>query len=165
MAVRELKRLYELSFRHLLGGAFDHDHIVFRADVNNIEIALGALAVRRVGHKLAVHAADTDSANWPGERNVRNAQRSRCAVHRENVGIIFTVGAKQDRDDLRVVKISLRKEWPQRPIDHARSERFFFRRTAFTLEIAARKFSCRCRFFAIIDREREIILTFFDCCG
>ncbi len=66
---------------------------------------------------------------------------------------------------MRVVKISLRKEWPQRPIDHARGERFFFRRTAFTLKIAAGKFPHGCRLFAIIDCEREIILAFFDGCG
>ena len=119
----------------------------------------------RVSDKVAFHSADAHSPDWSGKRNIRNAQRSRCAVDCQNVRIIFTVGAEQDRDDLRVVKISLRKEWPQGSINHARSERFLFRRTAFAFEIAARKFSRRCRFFTIIDREREIILTFFDCGG
>ena len=91
------------------------------------------------------------------------AERGGCAVDRENVGIVLAIGAEQDRDDLRVVKISLRKERPQRPIDHSRSERFLFRRTAFAFEIAARKFSDGCRFLAVINCQREAILTFFDC--
>src|SRR5438093_8690452 len=116
----------------------------------------------RVGNKLALHPPDADSPNWTSEWDIRNAKRSRSAVHRQNIRIIFTIGAKQDRDNLRVVKISLLEQWPQGPIDHAGRERFLFRWTAFTFEIAAREFSCRCRFFAIIDCEREIILALFD---
>ena len=74
----------------------------------------------------------------------------------------MAVGAQQDRDNLRVVKVSLRKKRSQRPIDHPRSERFLFRRPAFAFEIAARKFSGGRRFFAVINRERKIILTFLD---
>src|SRR5207245_11034688 len=83
-------------------------------------------------------------------------------IHWEGVRIMLAIGAEQDRDNLRVVKISLRKKWPQRPIDHSRSERFLFRRPPFAFEIAARKFACGCRFLAIINRKWEEILTFFD---
>ena len=80
-------------------------------------------------------------------------------------GSFCAIGAEQNRDDLRVVKIARGKERPERPIRHARSERFFFGRAAFALEIAAGKFSDRRRFFAIIDREREPILAFLDVGG
>ena len=40
MSVGELERLDEFLFGHFLRGAFDHDDVVFGADVNEIEIAL-----------------------------------------------------------------------------------------------------------------------------
>ena len=60
-----------------LARAFDHDDVVFGADVNQIEIALHALGVRRIGNELAVDPADADRADWSVERNVGNAQRGR----------------------------------------------------------------------------------------
>ena len=162
MPVGELERLDELRFRNLLGGAFDHDDVVFRADVNQIEIAFVALLVRRIGDELAIHATDAHRADRSGERNVGNGERGRGAVDRENVGIVLAIRAEQHRDDLRVVKITGGKERPQRPIRHARSERLLFGGTAFAFEIAAGKFSDGRRFFAIIDRERKPILAFLD---
>ena len=82
-------------------------------------------------------------------------KRSRGAVDRENIGIVLAIGAEQDRDDLRVVKVAGREKRPERPIGHARGERFLFARAPFAFEIAAREFSDRRGFFAIIDGERE----------
>ena len=121
--------------------------------------------MRRVRNKLAVHAPNADGANRAGERNIRNAQRGGSAVDRENVRIVLSIRAEQNRNDLRIVKIAGGKQRPQRPIGHARSERFFFGGAAFTLEIAAGKFSDGRRLLAIIDREWKPILTFFNCGG
>ena len=161
--VRELECFYEFSFRHFLCRAFDHDHIVFSADVNKVEIALGPLVVCRISNELTVNATDAHRANRPCKRNIRNAQRGGRAVECENIGIILAIGAKQDGDDLCIVKISLWKKWPQRPIDHARSECFLLCRTAFAFEVAAREFSGGRRFLAVINCQRKEILTFFDC--
>src|SRR6476646_9190571 len=165
ISVRELERFRKLSLRHFLCRAFDHDDIVFSANVNKVEIALGPLVVCRVGNELTVNATNAHRSNRACKRNVRNRERGGCTVHRENVGIVLAIGAEQNRDDLRVVKISLWKKRPQRPIDHSRSERFLLRRTAFAFEIAAREFSGGCRFLAVIDRLWEEILTWFDCQG
>ena len=54
MSMRELERLDEIRFRNFVRRAFDHDDVVFGADVNEIEIALVAFIVRRVGDELAV---------------------------------------------------------------------------------------------------------------
>ena len=113
------ERSHKLDFRQFVGGAFDHNHVVFRADVNQIEIAVSALRVRWVRDELAIHPADTHGANRSAERNVGNTQRSRCAVERENVGIIFPIRAEEQADDLGVVEISLRKERPKGPIGDA----------------------------------------------
>ena len=162
MSVRELERFHELLFRHFLRGAFNHDDVVFRADVNQIEIAVSALVVRWVRDELAIHATHAHRANRAGKWNVGNAERGGRAVDRENIRIVLSVGAEQDRNDLRVVEITRGKERPERPIRHARGERFFFGRPAFAFEIAAGKFSDRRCFFAVIDGERKPILSFLD---
>ena len=96
VSVRELERFDELGLRHFLGCAFDHDDVVFRADINKIEIALFALGVRRVGDELAVDAADAHGADRAGKRNIGNAKRGGGAVDRENIGIVFAIRAKQE---------------------------------------------------------------------
>ena len=45
---------------------------------------------------LAIDQSYAHCADWAGKRNIRNGQRSRCAVHRQNIGIIFTVGTEQN---------------------------------------------------------------------
>ncbi len=165
MHVREVERLDEFFFRQLHGGAFDHDDVVFRADVNQIEIAVVSFVVGRVGDEFAIDPADPDRADWAGKRNVGNRQRRGGAVDRENVGIVLAIRAEQDRDDLRVVKITSRKERAQRTIRHARSERLLFGRPPFAFEITAGKFPDRRRFLAVIDRERKPILAFLDLGG
>ena len=163
--MRELERLDELFFGQFLRGAFDHDDVVFGADVNEIEIALLALGVGRVRDELAIDATDAHRADRTGEWNVGNAERGRGAVDRENIGIVLAIGAEQNRNDLRVVKITRREERPERPIGHARSERFLFGRPAFAFEIAAGKLADRRCFFAVIDGEREPILPLLDLGG
>src|SRR5439155_22510820 len=73
MFMRELERFYEFGFRQFVRRAFDHNHIVFGADVNKIQIALSALRVRRVGDELAFHPSDTNSPNWTGEWYIRTS--------------------------------------------------------------------------------------------
>ena len=77
MPVRELERFDKFSFRHFLCRAFDHDHVVFRADVNKIEIALGALVMCRVGNELAINATNAHRANRACKWNVRNSRARR----------------------------------------------------------------------------------------
>ena len=40
VSVSEFQRFQEFRFRQFVGGTFDHDDIVFGADINQIEIAL-----------------------------------------------------------------------------------------------------------------------------
>ncbi len=119
MFVREFERFNEIGLWHFIRRPFDHEDIVFYTHINKIEIALRALRVRGVGDELAIHAADAHSADRAGKRNVGNAKRCRSAIKGENIGIIFTIRAEKQTDDLCIVKISLLKKWPQRPIDHA----------------------------------------------
>ena len=112
--------------------------------------------------KFAVHSSNPNRADRPFEWNVGHGQRGRRAVHRQNVGIIFSIGAEQNGNDLGVVEITLREEGAQRSIGHPRREGFLFRRASFAFKITAGKFSRRCRFFPVINRQREKILTFLN---
>ncbi len=107
--VCEFEGAHKFVFWQFPGRTFDHDHVVFRAHVNEVKIALGALCVSRVGDKLAIHAADADRANRAGKWNVRDAQRSRRPVDCQNVRIVLAVGAQKDGNDLGVIKIASRK--------------------------------------------------------
>ena len=66
--MRELERFYELSFRQFPGRTFDHYDIVFCADVNQVQIALGTLGMCRVGDKLAIHPPHAHGTDWPSKR-------------------------------------------------------------------------------------------------
>ena len=78
VSVRELERLHEFGFRQFIGRAFDHDDVVFRADVNEIEIALRR-ARSWVGFATnwPFDATDAHRADRAGERNVGNSKARR----------------------------------------------------------------------------------------
>ena len=95
MAVGEFERFDEIGFGQFVRRAFDHDDVVFSADVNKIEIALVALIVGRVRNEFAIHPSDAHRTDRTRERNVRNAQRGGSAVDRENVRIILPIRAEQ----------------------------------------------------------------------
>ena len=107
--MREFERFHEIRLRNFVSRAFNHDDVVFGSDINQIEIALDTLIMRWVGNELTVDASDAHRTDRTCERNIRNTKRGRCAIDCKNVGVILTIGTKQDRDDLGVVKISLRK--------------------------------------------------------
>ena len=106
VSMRELHRLDEIFLGHFVRRAFDHDHIVFRAHINEVEITLITLVMGRVGDELPVHPADADGADGPGKWNVGNGQRGRRAVDGENVRIVLAVRTEENRSNLGVVKVT-----------------------------------------------------------
>ena len=119
MPLRELQRIQEVCFRQLVGSPFDHDDIIFGADVDQIEITMHAIGVSRIGNELAVDPPNPHRTDWSLERNVGNAQRRRGTVDRQNIRIIFAIGAEQNGNDLGVVKVALGKKRTQWPVGHA----------------------------------------------
>ena len=158
----EIQGSIKLLLGEFVRRAFDHDDVFAVTDVNEVEVAVRALVVGRVGDERPVDAADAHGADRAGERNVGNGQGGRCAVDREDVGIILAVRAEQERDDLGVVEIALREQGTERAIGHPANEDFFLGRSAFALEIPAGELSDGCGFFFVFDGEREKILPLFD---
>ncbi len=160
--VPEFEGLNEVGLGDFVARAFDHDHFFFRADIDEIQIALSALCVRGVRDELSADATDAHGADGARERDVGNHECGARAVDREHVGVVLTVRAHERADDLRVVEVALREERAQRAIRHARGEDFLLGGTAFALEVAAGEpADCR-RLFAVFDAQREPVLALFD---
>ncbi len=163
--MRETKSGDELNLGQFLCFAFDHDHMVLCSDIDEIKVAHYPLAVNWVCHELAVDAADADCGNGTREGNVGNAQCRARAVDKENVRIVLAVCAQKYADDLGVVEVTFREKRPKRPIRHAAGENFLLGWATFALEITTWKFADRRRLLAVVDREREEVLTFLDVGG
>ena len=63
-----------------VGSALNHDDVVLCADINQVEIAVLALAVGRVGDEPAVDPSDSDCSNRAVKRNVADHQGGARAV-------------------------------------------------------------------------------------
>ena len=161
----EMQGLDEFLFGEFVGLAFDHDDVGLVADVDQVEIAVCALVVGRVDDELAIDAADAHGADRAGERDVGKAEGGGGAVHREDVGVVFTIGAEQDGDDLGVVEIAFREERPQRAVGHAAGEDFLFGGAAFAFEVTTGENAGGGGFFLVFHGEREPGLAGFHLGG
>ena len=163
--VAELKRGVKVRLGNFLSRPLEHDQFLFVADVNEVEIALGHLRVRGIGHELAFDAPDTRGSERAGPGNIADHQRRGCADDAENVGVVFPVGAQQNALHLDLVVPTFRKERPDGPVNHAAGEDFLFRRSSFALEVTAGKSASRRRLLAVVHRQRKKVLTGFDAGG
>jgi hypothetical protein len=153
--VRGIQRLDHLLLGHLLRARLDHDQTVLAAGDNEIELARLALLEGRIDDVLPVDHPDADAGNRLLERDLRQGERRRCAGNREHIGIVLGIGRQDERDDLRLEPPPRREQGPDRPIDHAAGQHFFFRRLPLALEKAAGDPARRIRVLAVIDRQRK----------
>ena len=70
-------------------------------------------------------------------------------------GSCVGIGREDHGDDLRLVQEAFGEQRPDRPVDQAAGENFFFGGTSFAFDEAAGKSSRGVRVFTIIDGERE----------
>jgi hypothetical protein len=83
----------------------------------------------------------------------------------KDIGIVFAVGAQQDALHLDFVIPAFGKERADGAVGQTAGEDFFFRGTAFALEVAAGKFAGGGRLFAVIHGQREKVLAFLGLGG
>ena len=157
--VGEFERLNEAGLGQLVGRAFDHQHILLVADVDEVEVRLEHLLDARVRHELSVDLPDAECADRAVPRNVRDGQGGRGAVDHRDVGLVRLVGGEQDPDDLHFVQEAGGKKRPARAVAQARSEDLLFGRAAFPLEEAAGEAAGRRVFLPVVNREREEVLA------
>ena len=114
----------------------------------------------RVDHEFAADPADADRADRAVKRDVRNGQGGGGTVDAEHVGVVLTVGAEHDGDDLRLEEVVLREKRAERTIRHACGEDFFFGRPTLAFEVASGELAGRGRLFFVVDGQREEVLAF-----
>ena len=93
------------------------------------------------------------------ERKVSVSKKERSANHGNDIGIVLFVSGYNGTNNLYFVEETFREQWTNWTIDQARGQGFFFRRTAFTLQITARDTASGIAFFLVMYRQREEILA------
>jgi hypothetical protein len=124
-------------FGQLVGFRLNHQHGGFGTGNHEVKLATLELAQGRAQNVLAIDVTDASSTDRAVERHAGDSQSSRGANHRRNVGIDFRIQRHHGGDDLNFVVEAIREQRANRAVDQAAGQRFFFGRTAFTLEEAA----------------------------
>lgn len=135
---------------------------MFRANVYEVEIALGILVMGGIRDKFSRNACDANGGDGSSPRDVGDHESGGGSVEGKNIGIVLAIGAKKDGDDLSVVKIAFGKEWTKGAIDHPAGQDLFFGRATFPAEVASGDATYGGSFFLIFNGEREEVLAVFD---
>ena len=149
-------------FRELIGFGFNHQNGTFRTGNNEVELGIFHLRKVRAQNIFVVNVADAGSSDRAVKWHAGNSQSCRCCDHGRNVRINFGVHGKDVNNDLNFIEEAFREQRTNRTVDQAGSERFFFARTAFTLEEASRNTAGSVSLFNVINGQREEILTRFN---
>ena len=155
LGVGELEGLDHLLLRQLAGACLDHREGVLRADDDEVEDGVLCDGQRRVDDELAVHQADAYRAHRAHERQRRDHQSRRGAVDGQDVVRRDEVGGEDGADHLYLVAETLRPEWPNRAVGHARREDGALGGTCLALEEAAWDLPRGVHALFDVDGERE----------
>jgi len=155
----EFEGFDEALFGQLVGAAFDHQHVFFVADVDQVQAGLEHLFDGRVGDELAVDLGDTDGGDRAGPRDVGDGEGGAGAVDHRDVGFVLQVGRKELADDLDFIEEALGEERAAGAVAESGGEDFLFGGAAFALEVATRETAGGGVFLTVIDGEGEEILT------
>ena len=135
---------------------------MFRANVNEVEIAFGVLVVGGIRDEFSRNACDANGSDGSSPRDIGDHEGGGGSVEGKNIGIVLAIGAKKDGDDLSVVKIAFGKEGAKGAINHSAGEDLFFGRAAFPTEVASGYATNGSGFFFVFDGKREEVLAVFD---
>src|SRR5690606_35132528 len=156
--VSEFERFAETVLGDLIGAAFDHQHVGFGSDVDQVEGRLVLLLVGRVDDELAVDFTDADRGDRSVPGNIRDGEGGGGAVDHQDVRLVFQIDRKAEADNLDFIEKSFGEKRAERPVAETRGENFFFGRPSFALEVAARETPGGGIFFAIVDGQGEKVL-------
>ena len=81
----------EILFRDFSGAAFHHEEAFARTGIDEIQVALLALFLRRVDHECAVDAAHAYATDRTHEGHFGDVERGRGGVDCEGVGFVNTI--------------------------------------------------------------------------
>ena len=112
----EFQRIEKIFFRQLRGTTFDHEHVGFCTDVDEIEIGRVLLFEGWVGDEFAIDTSNANGADWTIPRNVGDCQCSRSSVEHGDIRLVGLVRREKESDDLNFVQKTLWKERATRTV-------------------------------------------------
>jgi hypothetical protein len=121
------------AFRNLAGEALDHQHGVFRAGDDQVQVALLQRVVCGKGDELAVDVAQPHGPQRALKRQRREQQRGRRPIHRQHVAVVLPVGGQHEALNLDVVPVSVGELGPDRTIHEPCREGLLDGRTPLAL--------------------------------
>ena len=160
--MRDVERVEDLRLGNLVGTRLDHQDGLFGAGHDEVEVR-ALLGVREqvllfgIDDEVAVDLADAHGSDRRREGDVGEHDGRRGAIHGQDVVRMDVVDGQRDRDQLRVVAPVLRKQRPQRAVDHARGQGRLLPRPALALEERPRDFPRGVHSLLHVDRERQEI--------
>ncbi len=134
----ELQRLHHDILRDLVRAAFHHQDSVTRPGDAQVEVRGFDLGKGRVDHELAVDASDAHRAHGSAPGDVRDHDRSRGGVDREDIQRMDSIGRKREHDHLHFVAHPVLEQWAQRTVGEARDEDGISARASLAAEERAR---------------------------
>src|SRR4051812_12941790 len=140
-----------------LGAAFHHEDRVAGCRHDHVEVALRPLLLAGIGDELAAHPADAHPSEGEREGDVARRQRIGSAGQREDVRVVLVVRGEDGRDDLRLVLVALREEWPAASVDEAGDEGLALSEPSFAPEEASRDPARRREPLLVAPRQGEEI--------
>ena len=142
-------------FGNFQGAGFHHDDGGIGAGDDDVHVALLLVDNRRVDDQLAIEKANANASDGRFKWEIGAIGRGRSAGDGDDIGVVLAVSRKNHGDDLCFIAPGFGKKRAHGAINQAGGEDFFFGRTAFALEEAARNFSGGVGIFAIVDGERK----------
>ncbi len=125
-------------FGQLLGFGFNHHHGVAGGSHDQVEVAIGGIALLGVEGVFTVDVAYARGADRAHEGHAGNGQGSRGGDQRDDVGLGLAVERHDLRDHVDLVVEPFGEQRTDGTVDQAAGQRFLFGRAALTLEEAAR---------------------------
>jgi len=149
----------EVGLGQLVGGAFDHHHVVLVADVDEIEVGVVLLLVGGIDDEATFDTTDADAGDRAVPRDVGAEERGGGAVHHEDVGVVDLVGREQQADHLDFIEEAFGEERAQRAVAEAGGQDLLVGGLAFAAEVAAREAAGGGELLAVVDGQGEEVLV------
>ena len=114
--------------------AFDHHNFSLVRRNDHVQIALVELVERWERNEFSIDTTDPYRSDRAEERQGAHKQSGSCTVHTEDIGVVLSVTAQDDRLYLDFVDEAFWEQWTDRSVDQSTGQRFLSGRTPFTLD-------------------------------
>ena len=151
LLVSEHHRPQHHRFAQFLGLGFHHEHGVFRAGDDQIQLGILQLLVRRVEQILTVPVAHPGGADGAVERHAGQFQGRRGTYHGGDVRIDVRIAGHDGGNNLNFVKKTFGEQGPQRPVNEPGNQGFALAGAAFPFKEATGHPAGGVEFFLIIN--------------